>query len=630
MTRHADPTPEPPLLPVADTAQTRSAARQLLRPHGRRALAAVTLLTASTAIGLAGPLVLGRMVDAVDRHGPDAGSHVTVLAGLLAAIALAQAVSGAISHYLVVGVGESMVADLREDVLGRALDLPIDDIERTGRGDLVARVGGDVRVVADAAAETVPVFTTALSTIVLTLIGMGTLDWRFALAALVAAPIQIGALRWYLRRSAPVYRAERIAEGQRAQRLLDALGAVDTVTALRLGPAHLDAVADRSRVSIDLSLTATRLRTRFFGRLNAAELVGLASVLAVGFQLVRSGTVSIGEATAAALFFHRLFDPVGSLLAVFDQLQEAAAGLARLVGVTLLPRAEEPTHPPTPHDASVHVQHVSFAYPDGPDVLTGLDLWIAPGERVALVGTTGAGKSTAATLIAGVRTPTAGTIRLGTVALTDLGRTAGRRQIAIVTQEVHVFAGALADDLRLARPDADDATIARVLAAVGADGWVGALPEGPDTRIGAGGHTPTATQAQQLALARVLLLDPPIVVLDEATADAGSAGARTLEAAASAVLDGRTAIVVAHRLRQAATADRVIVLAHGRIVEQGRHDDLVAAGGRYAGLWQAWSAPAQGRAPAAGRVSETLQAPAADRTPTGPCSTSSSQTSPKQ
>ncbi|MYV97692.1 ABC transporter ATP-binding protein, partial [Streptomyces sp. SID3343] len=472
------------------------------------------------------------------------------------------------------------------------------------RGDLISRIGGDVRVVAEAAAEAVPVFATAFLAIALTLVGLGALDWRFAVAAAVAAPIQIGALRWYLRRSAPVYRAERIAEGERTQCLLDALGAVDTVTAMRLGPTHLDAVASRSTAAVELGLRATRLRGRFLGRLNIAELVGLAAVLAVGFHLVRSGSVSVGEATAAALFFQRLFDPVGALLGVFDVLQEAGAGLARLVGVTLVPQVPEPTDAPHPGDASVEVDHVSFAYPGGPDVLTGLDLRIAPGERVALVGTTGAGKSTAAGLVAGVLAPHAGTVRIGGVPVSELSRTATRREIALVTQEVHVFAGTVADDLRLARPDADDAAVRRALVAVGADTWVDALPEGSDTRVGAAGHPLSASRAQQLALARVLLLDPPIVVLDEATAEAGSAGARTLEAAAAAVLDGRTAIVVAHRLHQAATADRVVVLDRGRVVEHGRPDDLLAAGGRYALLWRAWST---------GRAGDA----AADQAPTG-------------
>ncbi|MFE5854227.1 ABC transporter ATP-binding protein [Streptomyces sp. NPDC056500] len=578
------------LLPTADTAQTRRAALGLLRPHRGRAVGAIVPLVANTLAGLATPLVLGRMVDEVVSHGADAVESLHVWGAALAAIALLQAVLGALSHYLMVHVGESVVADLREDVLDRALHLPSKDVERSGRGDLVARITGDVRVVTTAASNAVPIFVTAALGVLLTLVGMGTLDWRFAVAALLAAPIQLRALIWYLSRSKPVYQAERKVEGERAQRLLDALGAVDTVAALRLGPRHLDAIADRSRAAVEYSLRATTLRTRFFGRLNLAELIGLAAVLALGFHLVREGTATIGEATAAALLFHRLFDPIGALLSVFDELQEAGAGLARLVGVTSLPRVPEPIDPLRAADSSLELATVSYCHREGLEVPSGVSLTVAPGERVALVGSTGAGKSTLAQLIAGGYEPLSGTVRIGGVEPREMGAVLTRRTVALVTQETHVFVGTLADDLRLARPEADDAALEQVLRAVGADRWIDILPEGRQTRVGAGGHPLTAPQAQQLALARVLLLDPLMVVLDEATAEAGSAGARTLEAATDAVVKGRTAITVAHRLNQAATADRVVVLEAGKIVEEGAHPELLAAQGRYAELWQAWTA----------------------------------------
>jgi ATP-binding cassette subfamily C protein len=242
----------------------------------------------------------------------------------------------------------------------------------------------------------------------------------------------------------------------------------------------------------------------------------------------------------------------------------------------------------------VKVADLGFGYPGGPPVLAGIELAVAAGEVVAVVGASGAGKTTLAKLIAGVHQPTRGSISVG-----GADGAAGRRPIALITQEVHVFAGPLADDLRLARPAATDADLRAALAATGALAWADALPAGLSTVVGAGGHRLTVTQAQQLALARLILADPPIAILDEATADAGSAGARTLEAAAAQALAGRTAIVIAHRLTQAAVADRILVLAAGRVAQAGSHAELRATPGPYATLWAAWSTP-RGAEPPAG------------------------------
>ena len=206
-----------------------------------------------------------------------------------------------------------------------------------------------------------------------------------------------------------------------------------------------------------------------------------------------------------------------------------------------------------------------------------------------MVGSTGAGKTTAALLAAGSLEPDSGSVTLGGIPLTDLGTDRLRRHIAILSQDVHVSAGPLADDLRLADPDADDADLWDALTRVRAADWVRALPDGLDTRIGENGHPLSASQGQQLALARLVLSDPPVAILDEATAEAGSSGARMLEEAAAAATEGRTTVIVAHRLTQAASADTIVVLEHGRVVESGTHSDLVTADGRYARLWSAWT-----------------------------------------
>ncbi|MGF1646197.1 MAG: ATP-binding cassette domain-containing protein, partial [Kineosporiaceae bacterium] len=300
--------------------------------------------------------------------------------------------------------------------------------------------------------------------------------------------------------------------------------------------------------------------------------------------------VSVGEATAGALYFHRLFNPVMAMLGLLDTAQDAGAALARLAGVAGVTPPPQPVSPAAPRDASVELAGVTHEYVPGHPVLRDVDLRVAPGERVAVVGPSGAGKSTLAKLVAGVHDPTRGGVLLGGRRPAELGQRGLRDTVALVTQEVHVFAGTLADDLRLVRPDASDDLLLGALSLVSAREWVAALPDGLATVVGEGGHPLAPGRAQQLALARLVLADRPVVVLDEATAEAGAAGARVLEAAVARATVGRTVVVVAHRLTQAARADSVVVLDAGRVVEQGPHEHLATAGGPYARLWSAWAA----------------------------------------
>jgi ATP-binding cassette, subfamily C, bacterial len=575
------------LLPTASPAETRRTVWELLRPQRLRAAATVLVLFAGTAAGLAVPPVLGHIVDIVADDRP--ATALTGPAVLLLALALIQGVLTGLGTALVARVGEPVLAQLRERVVRRALWLPLGEVERAGSGDLLARVGDDVAATAQAVRNALPPFAISALAVGLTVVGLAALDWRLALAGLCAVPIQAWTLRWYLQRAAPLYAAERAAGSGRAQQLLDSIGGTSTVRAFGLGDSHTARIAARSGAAMDLSLSAVRLQTRFYGRLNAAEFVGTAAILLVGFVLVRDGKASIGEATAAALYFVRLFDPLNMLLGLIDDVQSATASLARLVGVARMPEPVEPPEPARPRDASVRVHGVSFGYAAGREVLHNVDLELAAGERVALVGVSGAGKTTLAKLIAGIHQASSGEIAIGGVPIGRLGPRATRSAVGLVTQEVHVFAGALADDLRLARPGATDEELAAALECVGALGWAQGLPEGLDTVIGLGGHRLGAAQSQQLALARLVLAGPPIAVLDEATAEAGSAGARMLEKSAAHALEGRTALVVAHRLTQAVEADRIVVLDGGRVRESGTHEELVSAGGAYAELWAAWT-----------------------------------------
>ena len=577
----------PTLLPTAGSAETRRALRELARPYRARIAITLLVLVAGTAAGVVVPPVLGRIVDVVSDGQPP--SAITVPALILLGLAIVQGTLTALGTALLARVGEPMLATMRERVMKRVLSLPLGQVERAGRGDLLARVGDDVGVIAEAVRNALPALASSALTIALTVVGLAVLDWRLALAGLCAVPIQVLTLRWYLRVSTPIYAAERTAGSGRAQQLVESIGGVATVRAYGLSDEHEGRIAARSRDAMAFALRTVRLQTRFFAQLNGAEWVGTTAILVAGFLLVRDGTVSVGEATAAALYFVRLFDPINELLGLFDEAQAAGAGLARLVGITTLPAPAEPDVPAVPRDGSVRVSDVTHAYLAGRDVLHDITIEIAPGERVALVGISGAGKTTLAKLIAGIHEPTSGTILLGGMRIDELGPAATRRAVGLITQEVHVFAGPLAEDLRIVRPDATDDELWQALELAGAHVWAKGLPEGLQTIVGDGGHRLGAAQAQQLALARLSLADPPVAILDEATADAGSAGARTLEAAAARVLEGRTALIVAHRLTQAASADRIIVLDAGRLRETGTHADLIGAGGPYAELWAAWS-----------------------------------------
>ena len=565
----------------------------LLRPHRRSVRYAVALLLLQNAAAMAGPFLVGvgidRAIPAIDR-GDGSGLLVTVTVALLVAAVLEYVTKRA---FLVLSgrVGQAVLFDLRTRVYDHFQRLSPAFHERYTSGRVISRLTSDV----DALGE---LLDGGIDDLVLAALSVGSvgvillfLDLPMGLVTLLSFPLLLWISRWFRRQSAVAYRRTRETVALVIVHFVESLGGIRAVQAFRREPRNqqiFEALNTDYRLANE---RAFKLVAIFAPGIKLIGNVTIAVVLVFGGYRVMGGQAEVGVLAAFLLYLRRFFEPMQELSMFYNSLQSATAALEKLSGVLEeTPTVAEPATPVRlPHPLGrVDLDGVRFAYRDAV-VLPGLDLHVPAGQTVALVGATGAGKTTIARLVARFYDPVDGAVRLDGVDLRDLSERDLRRGVVMVTQENFLFADTVAENIRFGRPDATDDEVEAAARAIGAHEFIAALPEGYDTELGKRGGRLSAGQRQLVAFARAFLGNPAVLILDEATSSLDIPSERLVQRALRTILADRTAIIIAHRLSTVEIADRVLVLEAGRIVEDGPPGDLVSGGGGYAGLHQAWA-----------------------------------------
>jgi ABC-type multidrug transport system fused ATPase/permease subunit len=572
--------------PVADEREVVGFVAALIRQR-RGAFAALVVLNAAAAIAaLAVPRLLGQLVDRVTAPGPAVG--LETLALVIVLIVVAQAIftfAGQVTSTL---FGQNLLASMREYVVDRILRLPLSRVEEASTGDLVTRVTRDVGTMSRAVQYGLPMAVIASLTVALSVVAMVLNSVLLAAPALLVIAASGVQVRRYLRRAAICYIAEGATYSQINTTLTETVEGARTVEALRLARRRLRAGEDDVAVSAQAERYGMTLRNLLFAVIDVAFNTPRVVTVLVGAWGYWNGYVSLGQITTAVLYVEALSGPLDRLVGEIDRLQVGAASTARLLGIATVQQDRQPGDA-LPAGPQLVGEDLRFAYRPGRDVLHGVDFRPRVGERLAIVGPSGSGKSTLGRLLAGINGPRTGSVRIGGVDLIKLPLEHLREEVALVTQEHHVFVGTVRDNVVLGRETPDDEAVWKALDAVGSADWVRRLPDGLDTPVGSGNLALTPAQAQQVAMARLVIADPHTLVLDEATSLIDPRTARTIEGSVHALLAGRTVIAIAHRLHTAHDADRIAVVIDGEIAELGTHDELVAREGEYARLWRAWT-----------------------------------------
>lgn len=539
--------------------------------------------------GLLIPMFLGFLVDrVVDAGGNPGGTVVRDFVLVLLLFLVIQTLVTFVAKWSAARLGQGVLAAARECVVRSVLQLPLGRVESASTGDLVTRITRDVSAMSVSVRWALPEVILGATTVILTLVAMFVNSWLLALPTLIVIVIAIPALRSYFRDAPTGYLHEGSSYSRINSSLTESVEGARTVEALGLQHRRRGTTAGDIGLSAQVERYTMTLRNKLFVVMDNAFGLPRVVTLIAGAVGYHQDWVSLGQITTAMLYVEAFYAPFDRLVTTLDELQVGVASTTRLLGVAQVPPDRTPGEE-LPDGRDLVGNDLHYAYREGHDVLHGIDLDLATGERLAIVGPSGSGKSTLGRLMAGIHAPREGTVQVGGVELTELPLNVLRQEVALVTQEHHVFRGSVRDNVVLARDGSDDDAVVTALRTVGAWEWVSELPDRLDTVLGSGDRALTPAQSQQIALARLILADPHTLVLDEATSLIDPRTARNLEGSMNALLTGRTVVAIAHRLHTAHDADRIAVVADGRIIELGSHEELMQAGGEYAALWRAWT-----------------------------------------
>jgi ABC-type multidrug transport system fused ATPase/permease subunit len=576
-------------LPVADRSAVVDFVGRMLKTRRSLIVALLGLHALAAVAGLAVPRILGTLVDRVASPGSLAAT-IDGLALAIAGVVVVQAGLTFLALLCSLVFGQDLLAEAREHIVRTVLGLPLGKVESASSGDLVTRVTRDVNTMSESVRFGLPETVIAGMTTSLTVAAMLLNSPLLAVPLLIMTPLLIISVRRYLKRAAKGYITEGGTYSGINTTLTETVEGARTVEAMGLQRSRIELGDTDIGVSAQAERYTMALRNILFGFIGLAYDTPLVILLLIGGWGYVHGWVTLGQITAATLYLQALIEPLDRLLRNLDRLQVGIASTTRLLGIAAVPQDRVPGDA-RPAGVQLVGRDLRFAYREGRDVLHGIDLALRPGERLAIVGPSGSGKSTLGRLLAGINGPRTGSVTVGGAELIELPVDVLRTEVALVTQEHHVFVGTVRDNIVLAREDSSDsdATVIEALRTVDAWDWVERLPQQLDTKLGSGSLTLTPAQAQQIALARLVVADPHTLVLDEATSLIDPRTARHLEGSMAALLESRSVVAIAHRLHTAHDADRIAVVIDGKIAELGSHEELVAARGEYASLWRAWT-----------------------------------------